>query len=144
MTEITLTKAIPNYDPTKGIKFNTYLTTILNNELCSRYKKYNNNTYSLNEEIFDDQDFQSILTNGTNIEKEFIKKEGVAYIKEIIQSLSWKHRYSLINYYGLDGEPASVEDISRTIDCSVQRVYNLIEESIDFIRKKLEWDGVEV
>lgn len=133
-----LDKAILNYDQSKGVKFNTYLNAILDNERNTKWKN-TKNEYSLNDTNYNEEYITS-LPDDTNIEKEFERKELYAYIKNAINQLALDYQFVLNNYYGLNGQPLSVEKISDKIGCSVQMVYNMLKESEDFLRKKLNWD----
>ena len=133
---LSLEKALPNYDPDKGTKFTTYLTTILKHERYSRYGKKEN--ISLNKKVGDDE-LQSLIADISDPDSKII-----ADIISIIEKFNYKYRYTLTRYYNLEGQVKTAEEIADYFNCSVQTVYTILNKGIELIKNKLKWEGYEV
>ncbi len=94
---ISLVKAINNFEIGKEIKFSTFLTTIVRNDmniLFRKTKKRTGEVKSLDEEISNNnEDFKirDILSNGENIEKKVIHKFEKEWLKENLKQYKKKY-----------------------------------------------------
>lgn len=111
---IGLIKAAKNYDETKKIKFSTFASTCIKNELLCYLRSHQkrnliNNTISLDEVIYQSSDGEDIflkdkIPGNVNIEEEIITSEQIEKLYKIISSLSQIEKFILEYSYGLNNK----------------------------------------
>ena len=104
-----LTKAIKTFDISKNIKFSTYATTCIDNEILIFIKKLEkiNSIKSMEEQVYRDHEneyikFEDTISDDYDIIEELIEKENNQTIEEIINILPNKEKELIILYFGFN------------------------------------------
>ena len=96
VAQISLMKALKSFDTTKNIKFSTYLTRIVTNDmnvLFRKTKKRNATVNSLDEKLDTENNFvlEDTLTVGNNVEEYIENKCETEFMKECLSEYKVKY-----------------------------------------------------
>lgn len=140
-----LAKALKTFDKSKNIKFSTYATTCIRNEIfffLRKEQKYQQNTVSMNKIVATDQNGRDlevmdlIEEENKNLEEIIINIELRDIILQAMEHLREEERFILIYRYGLDkGIIKTQNEIAKTIHMSQANVSKMQKSSL--IRLKL-------
>jgi RNA polymerase sporulation-specific sigma factor len=96
VAQISLMKALKSFDITKNIKFSTYLTRIVTNDMNTIFrktKKRDENVNSLDEKLDTENNFvlEDTLTIGNNVEEYIESKCETEFMKECLSEYKVKY-----------------------------------------------------
>lgn len=146
---ISLVKALKSFDITKNIKFSTYLTTIIQNDMnvifrpCKKREAIVNSLDGQLDSESNNFTLESVLTVGNNVEEYMEKKCNTEFMQECLKEYKTKypkrHLSALLILQGLTHrETAKITSYSRT-QCS-----NNYNHFLEFSRKKAEKELINI
>lgn len=146
---IGLMKAAKNFDSNKKIKFSTYASTCIKNEICcylrqkkSNKLKINNDTISL-ETVINSEKGNGILLKDTissniNIEEDLIYQQEIMKLYEAISHLKKNERFVLEHYYGLNNKVVLKQyELAEILNTSQAYISRIIKRSLVKIKKEM-------
>lgn len=143
---IGLIKAINTFDISKNLKFTTYATRCIDNEILMflRSNKKHFNTESFNKIVREDSDghklkLADIFSNNMDVVEDYEDKETHKIIQRIINELEYRDREIIIMYFGFcDNKRYTQHDIAERFGLSQSHVSRIINKIISKIAHKLE------
>lgn len=136
--KIGLIKAVDSFDLEKNIQFNTYATCCINNEIfmqCRKAKRHVGEVSLDGDILTTDTPLIDTLTDSSDLEGDYEKKEYSNYIKKLIATLNSKDQelIHLFYYQGLSqGEIARKFHINQpTISRKLKRIYKELKVKIE-------------
>lgn len=128
---IGLIKAVDSYDISHKVKFVTYASRCILNEILMflRKNKKLGNINSLNNNIDDEFEFMDLLLDDTNIENDYIDKELKKEVIESLVVLSELERKIVIMYFGINSLSYSQAQISEMLNISASYVSRILARS---------------
>ena len=148
-----LIKAIKNFDEKKGIKFATYATRVITNEILMalRKEKKHRAVYSYNIAFGKDNETEIIelFPSKQNIEHEYIEKQLIITLSKITAndaSILTSQEKLVLNYlYGLNGYPRKLQsDIGAIINMTQSGVSRVIKRALIKVRNEISKYGYEI
>lgn len=141
--ELALAKALNTYDETKNCKLTTYIFNcvefaILNEIRYKTLKKRSHNFtgISLDKEINDNNKVYDFISNGINIEKDFIKIEEIELLNKIIEILEPKDRYIINHFYAINGyKKMTKKELAEKFKVKPEHIGYIIQKNFKIIRK---------
>lgn len=137
---IGLIKAAKGYDETKKIKFTTFASTCIKNELLCYlrfHKKRNlvNNALSLDEVVYQSSNGEDIflrdkIPGNVNIEKEIIISDQIEKLYKVISTLSQNEKFILEYSYGLNNKLVLTQ-------CQLAELTGMSQANVCRVRKKV-------
>lgn len=137
---IGLIKAAKGYDETKKIKFTTFASTCIKNELLCYlrfHKKRNlvNNVLSLDEVVYQSSNGEDIflrdkIPGNVNIEKEIIISDQIEKLYKVISTLSQNEKFILEYSYGLNNKLVLTQ-------CQLAELTGMSQANVCRVRKKV-------
>lgn len=146
---IGLEKAVITFNIEKNIKFSTYASRCIDNEISNflykleKFKKATNDDNLLN--CFDnyEQYFENILIDDTDFESKIIENEIHGKIREIVKELPQREKEMITLYFGFNNtERLLQKDIARIFNLSQAQVCRLLSKSVRFIAQSLSDEGL--
>lgn len=143
---IGLIKAVNTFDDTKGIKFATYASKCIENEVLMyfRSQKKNSQDISINEPIDSDSDgnpltLMDILSVEDTIADEIDDRIMIRKLYNFIEQMSDEREKTIIILrYGLYGKTALTQkQIAAKLGISRSYVSRIEKKAIDYLRKKM-------
>lgn len=144
---IGLIKAVDTFNIEKNIKFVTYASKCIDNEILMffRKEKYHLKEESLDETIIGDGDDKKlkildvIVDENSDFVFDVLNKELFLKIREIVENLYDNDKRIIKLYFGFyDGKRYSQKEISDMLGISRSYVSRKMSKAIDIITKKLE------
>lgn len=147
---IGLIKAIDSFDINKNIKFNTYASTCIYNEIKMFFRKFNKylDIDSLEKVIVSDEEGNELKIVNTistceNIEDDFIKKEEIQIIKELLEELPERDREIIKMYMGFyDDKMYTGAEIGKKYNISQSYVSRKIKKILNDLMHKMKTKNV--
>ena len=141
-----LMKAIDSFDLSKKIKFNTYASTCITNEIKMFFRKNNKhgNNESLDMTIINDNEgnelkLHEIISNDDDVQNEFIKKEEKVIINELVEELPEQEREIIKMYMGFyDGKKYTGKEIGEKYNLSQSYISRKIKEILIILKKEMK------
>lgn len=133
-----LSSAINTYDVSKNIKFSTYATKCINNEI-SKYvtKMYKEKGMLYIEDvIFDVNDdselnYKEVISSNFNVENDYEQKELVAIVNERLEQLESRERSILTMYFGFNNTKCvTMQEIAENLGISRSYVAKIMKEQL--------------
>lgn len=145
---IGLIKAVDSFDPNKDVKFATYATRCIDNEILMhlrKQKKIKQET-SIYEKVFEDANGNGAIRldvledDEVNIESDYVKKETIIELMKIISNLSKREQFIILQYLGFneDKTPLTQKEIASILDISQSYISRVITRIINKIRKEMD------
>ena len=143
---IGLIKAVDSYEPRKNVKFSTYAFKCIDNEIYRVLKKNKNDFHNISYETYivnQDQDFDLTLNKilgdqNVDLENQYIEKETLQIIYQLIEELPPLEKWVLKQYYGLnDDEPHLQLEIAQNIQATHQYVSLILIKALYHLKAKL-------
>lgn len=138
---IGLLKAIDTFNTNAGIKFNSYATSVIRNEMNMFVRKNNTknkkyevisaNSYADNDE--DEMTIQDLITSDDNIEEEIIENEEHKRLYEMIDMYAEKNEMKA-NVIRLVVKGLKQEDIAEIVGCSRSYISRIQTAFIKYAR----------
>lgn len=137
---IGLIKAVDSFDYKKGIRFTTYASRCIYNEIFMYIRKIkkSKNTRSINEIIHINEDGKNITIEDTLYDEEYdvlndyftkqISIENEEKINQIFSMLNDRELKIIKLYYGFDGSPKNQSEIAVVLGISQSYISRLIKE----------------
>jgi RNA polymerase sporulation-specific sigma factor len=146
---ISLVKALKSFDITKNIKFSTYLTTIIQNDMNRIFRPCKKRTAivdSLDEQLDSESNnftLESVLTVGNNVEKYMEEKCNTEFMQECLKEYKAKYpkKYESA-YYSLQGIPQ--REIEKYLPYGRSQIANHYKHFLEFSRKKAEKELINI
>lgn len=144
---IGLIKAVDTYDVTKNIKFSTYSSRCINNEILMSIRKNNtNNIQKVNIEDTLSCDFEGNELKYLDIledkNSDFVTKIFDNYLSKellnIIDSLSEKEKELVTLYFGFDGNRYKQKEIAHILGVSQSYISRMISNILKKIKSKIK------
>lgn len=143
---IGLVKASKVYDENKGVKFITYASRCIRNEICREIitqnyikRKANLNTLSLDSYTkSENMAFKDLIDSEIDIENETIKKEYKKMLYENISKLNTREQFIILNYYGMLEKSLNIQEISQRLSITESTVYGIKRRALKKLKKLLE------
>ncbi len=133
---IGLIKAVDNYNVSYKVKFATYASRCILNEILMflRKNKKLENVSSLNNNIDDDFEFMDLLLDDISIEDNYIDKELKKEVIESLIVLSDLEKRVVMLYFGLNSPSYSQAQISEILNISASYVSRILTRSYKKIK----------
>lgn len=155
---IGLVTAIDKFDEKKDTKFITYAVwwiklamqeCIKKNNLQREFETYTEDSVTTSKKIksSDDEESGELVSNSFIHEQESVakelSKEQKYILSKLLQKLSDKEQYIIKACYGIDRAPMTLEDIGDSLNISKERVRQIKEKSLRFLRTEIMlMDGI--
>ncbi len=131
---IGLMKAIDTFDIKKGIKFSTYATTCIDNEILMtirKYRKYLKNL-SLDYAIMDDDGadilFKDTILDSFDFTLDYEKKETLEILKKLVLELNDRDKEIIMLYFGFyDDRCYNQKEIAKIFNITQSVVSRIIK-----------------
>ena len=143
---IGLMKAINNYNLGKKIKFSTYATCCIQNEILMALRKikHDKKNISLNEPItnnnkYDGLSFENILTDiNFDILDNYLKEEENKFIRDFIKDLPNREKDMLMLFFGFyDNKCYTQKEIAKRYNISQSAVSKTIKRSLIKLKNEI-------
>ena len=148
---IGLVKSVDTFDISRNIKFSTYASKCVDNEILMfirKQKKYLNMD-SIYETIMTNKDgkqknLEDILPDtSANFLERYDKKESYEIIRKVIDDLKERDRYIIKLYFGfIDNKLYKQEEIADKFGISQAYVSRVLAKVLKIIKLRLEREGV--
>lgn len=143
---IGLIKAVDTFDNTKKVKFNTYATTCIDNEIIMYLRKEKNKNLisSIDDEYCKDKKIKikDTLEDNIDIEKDYLDKEIYAFINEFIEKLSPRDKEIIIKRFGFYGNKTHTQrELAEEFNITKAYVSLIIINNLNKIKKSLLYKG---
>ena len=144
-----LIKAITTYDSSKKVKFATYATRCIDNEILMflrKSKKYENDD-SLDKSInfnndSDELKLEDTISDDTDIEEEYINNETNLIVRRIVNELPERDKKIIMLHFGFYNDKTyTQQEIAEMLSISRSYVAKLITMIVKRLGKKLEQEG---
>lgn len=149
---IGLINAVNTYDPSKGIKFSTYASRCVENEILMFLKKRNRksetNVDSLEEVCFQGKDGSKLkledkLSDGSDFTMDYENSQINEIIRQLVEGLPEKDRKIIKLHFGFyDGKVYSQRQIAKKMHISQSLVSKIVSKNVEILRKELETRGI--
>ena len=144
-------KAVDYFNFTFGHRFSTYATWVVKKNFFREIKNKNNSaekTTHLDEsraEMIEDRSSPEDGEKTQSSQKNLIRKLIGMLVRENIGTDRIRQAYVLEQYFGVNGrEKLTLEQISETVGVTKERVRQLKEKGLQWIREKVEELGIEI
>lgn len=145
-----LIKAINTYDISKNIKFSTYATRCIDNEILMflRKLKKEQKVESIDRIVFYGKDSSELkledkLCDDSDLVEDYERNEIHNIIRELVKELPYRDREIVMLYFGFyNNRIYNQEEIADRLNISRSYVSRLIKENVIKMRKQLEDIGV--
>jgi len=133
---IALVKAVDGYDINKNIEFSTYAVKCIDYEIMKYLKKTNKLIHadSLDRELeykyTKKIKVADLVVDGTDILEDYLEKERMEIIKEIIYSLPEREKEIIVMIFGLDG-------YSRCTQTEIAKKFDITQANVSLIVTKI-------
>lgn len=147
---IGLMKGIDHFDTQKNVEFSTFVTRCINNEIgmfLRRLKKYEIEE-TLEKPISIDNEenslkIEDVISNETNILREYTDKELKKRLQEIIKELSNREKKIIMLFFGFYNDKIySQKEIATMLGLSQSYVSRLILQTVKKIGLQLKEEGM--
>lgn len=138
-------KAVPTYKASKKVKFMTYFYGLAMNSRANYYKsKSHRSHYSINKYIYDEgqEEFSDYLIADMDLEEEYVNKDVVKIINNIVNELKAPHKKMIREFYGFNGKEKTCIEIAKEFGCTRQNINQEIVKIRNYIGERLKWEGV--
>lgn len=148
---IGLIKAVDSFDISRNLRFSTYASICINNEIkmfMRKGKKYSNDISLDSPFRIDECDnlvtLRDILCDeGNDLVDDYEQKEIFFMVRNLVFELCGRERDIMILYFGLiDGKPLSQVEIGRELNISQSYVSRIIKSGLQKIIIKLKKMGL--
>lgn len=146
---IGLMKALTTFDKTKKVKFSTYATRCVDNEilLFLRSLKKNQNVDSLNKVVKKDENgnemtIEDTLMDKTDIIKEYEEKDTYRIIRQLVSELPKQEREIVKLYFGFSSDVHTQKEIANKLSIAQASVSNKIAKVVRNIGNQLQQIGI--
>ena len=147
---IGLVKAINTYDISKKIKFSTFATKCIDNEILMflRKLKKEQNVDSIDRIVFYGKDGSELkledkLSDDSDLVEDYERNEIHNIIRRLVKELPYRDREIVMLYFGFyNNRIYNQEEIANRLNISRSYVSRLIKENVIKMRKQLEDIGV--
>lgn len=138
-----LIKAIDTFDITKKIKFSTYASRCIQNEIIMFLRKLSKekNKISLEFNINEERKLRiiDIISSEEDIEEDYFEKEKINIIRNIINQIPERDREIIKMYFGFyDGKKHSQKELSEIFNLSTSGISVIIRKNLKYISKELK------
>lgn len=139
-----LGKAIDTYDTSKGIAFSTYFYNLARNFKGDYFSKQEIRQHnSLENGGEGEVSYIEILFSDIDLENDFIEEEIKEIVNDIVNNLRPRHQTMIKKYYGFGEEKEhTFKEIGEYMDYSKQYIRDEIEKVKEYIKNRLQWEGV--
>ncbi|MBE6143978.1 MAG: sigma-70 family RNA polymerase sigma factor [Firmicutes bacterium] len=144
-----LTKAVETFDISKGIKFATYASRVITNEILMALRKVKNskNNISLDQSVNVDKEgnelsYADLLSSDEDIEENYLKKELISEIRKSLDILKDREREIIELYYGFKGERFTENQIAKKLGLSQSYVSRINHKTVEKIKQYLKNRGL--
>ncbi|MBE6887487.1 MAG: sigma-70 family RNA polymerase sigma factor [Ruminococcaceae bacterium] len=148
---IGLIKAVHSFSPEKNIRFSTYASKCVQNEILMALRKQNTGENVLYlEESIDTENKNEKLTLKESLQddfeiSEFCEKQELknSILKAVLEKLDSRERQIIIMRYGLFGNPVQTQQqVCETLDISRSYVSRLEKKAIEILRENFTEEDV--
>lgn len=147
-----LIKAVDSFQCEKGIKFSTYASKVISNEILMYLRSSLKNSRNINlntpyvNSDFDLCYFQDFLPDSSvDIEAAYIAYEERIQVREMLDLLPKNAKNILILYFGFDGNsPHTQQDIAFILGYSQSYVSRLLKKYLERLKFMMEGNGISV
>ena len=151
------TKALNNFDTSKGVKFSTYAINCMKNEILFALRKekaHFTNNISMNTVLAKDkhgndlaleETVSNVTRHQANAEEIVLQQLDFELLNEAVDELEERDRFIVIHRYGLKGEkPKTQNDVAKMNDMSQANVSKLEKGALEklkhiLMKKRFEW-----
>lgn len=144
-----LMKAITTFDLSKKIEFSTYAIRCIDNEILMflRNLKKGQNVDSLDKINYDkngnELKIKDIISDKTDIAKEYIDKETYQIIRQIVKDLPSRDRKIIMLYFGFyNNQTHTQKEIANMMTVSQSYISRLISQIVKNLGQQLHQKGV--
>ena len=140
-----LIKAVNSFDVTRNIKFATYASKCIDNEIKMFLRKLRKEEVvdSFNKILFNDfkgneLTIEETLKDDKNITEDYIKEETHLFIRELVNNLSYKDRQIIIMYFGFfDNKIYTQKEIAEKLNISQSYISRIIKRILKQLKIEL-------
>jgi len=140
-----LIKAVNSFDVTRNIKFATYASKCIDNEIKMFLRKLRKEEVvdSFNKILFNDfkgneLTIEDTLKDDKNITEDYIKEETYLFIRELVNNLSYKDRQIIIMYFGFfDNKIYTQKEIAEKLNISQSYISRIIKRILKQLKIEL-------
>jgi len=139
---IALIKAVDRYDETKNVKFSSFASKCIINELKNyliKNKKHMVNV-SLNDSLGTEDEtynLEALLSDDTNLEEDYEKKEIHEYLVKLVQLLPERDKEIVKMYFGFYNRKYSQKEIADKFGIARTRVGALLARNLEILKKQV-------
>lgn len=141
-----LIKAVDTFDPTKATSLATYAIKCIDNEINMFLRKLKKvqKDISLSQPVNigqkdTERHIEDFLSDGLDIEKEYINTETILRVRELVKKLPPALRETISLYYGFnDGKRYTQEEIAKKANCQQPSIYKRLKKAEKLIKRELE------
>ena len=141
-----LIKAVDTFDPTKETALSTYAIKCIDNEINMFLRKLKKvqKDISLSQPVNisskdKERHIEDFLSNGLDIEEEYINAETILRVRELVKKLPPALRETVSLYYGFnDGKRYTQEEIARKANCFQSTIHKRLKKAEKLIKRELE------
>lgn len=138
---IGLVKGAKAFDSSKGYKPSSYLTRCITNEIFLQMRKERRlpkNPISIETVTVDDLTIADMVKDSFNLEDEVIKRNQLERIRDALKVLNEKEFIAFTGMYGIGTKRCTQKELAKRLNCSYQRVSQLIYRAKNKIKKYLK------
>ena len=145
-----LVKAIQKFDPEKDVKFISYAVWWVRNAMqefikkrqaCLNFEKDEDTLNCVvpeNKFVDEEDDYvvkkDIVLSNEEDEEKRELQKNQRKIVDKLLEKLSWRERFIIERYYGIDQEEKNLEEIGNLLGITKERVRQIKKTSLMKLR----------
>ena len=141
-----LIKAVDTFDPAKETALSTYAIKCIDNEIYMFLRKLKKvqKDISLSQPVNisskdKEHHIEDFLSNGLDIEEEYINTETILRVRELVKKLPPALRETISLYYGFnDGKRYTQEEIAKKANCQQPSIYKRLKKAEKLIKRELE------
>ena len=149
-----LVKAIQKFNPEKDVKFISYAVWWIRNAMQEFIKKrqtilniekeddcLNSPVITDSFNVDDEDDYvtkmETVLSNEEDETKRELHKNQKKIVDELLSKLSWRERFIIEQYYGINEKEKNLEEIGRMLGITKERVRQIKGQSLKKLRSDI-------